>query len=126
MKLGTIEKNVDFNNWNADQAEQLFELVRDIETYPFSKQSRGVEEGLRKDLNELKKFAKGEGQGIKDPWPFAKACCAWYERRKRANSKASFQDLCFVPGLDFSNRRKKRAHDVHHSTGQEGNTRCRC
>jgi hypothetical protein len=51
------EKNVDFNNWNADQAEQLFELVRDIETYQFSKQSRAVEEGLRKDLNELKKIA---------------------------------------------------------------------
>jgi hypothetical protein len=93
MKLGTIEKNVDFNNWNADQAEQLFELVRDIETYPFSKQSRGVEEGLRKDLNELKKFAKGEGQGIKDPWPFAKACCAWYDRQKQASIKVSLPDL---------------------------------
>jgi hypothetical protein len=93
MKLGTIEKNVNFDNWNADQAEQLFELVRDIETYPFSKQSRGVEEVLRKDLNELKKFVKGEGQGIKDPWPFAKACCAWYDRQKQASIKVSLPDL---------------------------------
>ena len=93
MKLGTIKKMFDFNNWDADQAGQLFELVRDIKAYPFSKQIRAVEEGLRKDLNELKKFANGEGEGIKDPWPFAKACCAWYERQKRANIKASLQDL---------------------------------
>jgi hypothetical protein len=52
------EKNVDFNHWDADQARQLFELVRDIETYQFSKQSRAVEEGLRKDLNELKKLQR--------------------------------------------------------------------
>ena len=92
MKLGTIKKIVDFDNWDANQAGQLFELVRDIETFPFSKQSRAVEEGLRKDLNELKKFAKGEGEGIKDPWPFAKACCAWYERQKQANIKVSLPD----------------------------------
>ena len=85
------EKNVDFNHWDADQARQLFELVRDIETYQFSKQSRAVEEGLRKDLNELKKIAKGEG-GIKDPLPFAKACCAWYERQKQTNIKVSLPD----------------------------------
>jgi hypothetical protein len=90
MKLETITKSVDFHEWDADQAGQLFELVRDIETYPFSNQSRDLEEGLRKDLNELKKFAKGEGKGIKDPWPFAKACCAWYERQKQAKYQGKF------------------------------------
>ena len=92
MDFRKIESCIDFENFDAKHAGNLVRMVESIEHFRFSCRDQDKEHKMLADLELLRNFADGQGEAIKDPLPFARACCTWYERQRKAAYNVSWPD----------------------------------